>query len=187
MFDYKNPQHVLSYCKKAHGDQIRKYLKIPYWVHPQEVSEIVKTIEFTPNYCHTKEEIYAAAMFHDIIEDTDVTPEKMTLDFNERITELVLQVTNVSKYSDGNRALRNYIEIRHLSNGCPCGKTIKLADLISNTQSILTFDKGFAIVYLKEKEKLLPYLSQGAPELFEIASKILETSMGYLARDDEIV
>lgn len=54
------------------------------------------------------------------------------------------------------------------------GKTIKLADLISNSKSICEHDKDFAKVYIKEKELLLEVLTEGDPTLYAQAKDIVE-------------
>ena len=55
----------------------------------------------------------------------------------------------------------------------PDAKTIKLADLISNSHSIVKDDPNFAKVYMKEKAALLEVLTEGNAELFRQASDIV--------------
>lgn len=52
-------------------------------------------------------------------------------------------------------------------------KSIKLADLIDNTKSIVEFDKNFAKVYIREKEELLFVLEGGDQRLMDMAVKSL--------------
>ena len=177
-------QYTLQFCQKAHFGQKRKYLNIPYYLHPLEVAEITRTVSEDAK-CHSPSEIYRAALLHDVIEDTDITLDRLEFLFGGRIADLVYQVTDVSKPEDGNRAARKLLDRQKLGNACPDGQTIKLADLISNTQSILTFDKNFAVVYLNEKEKTLEYLQQGAPRLLEIANEILISSRELLKKPKE--
>nr|DAH57188.1 MAG TPA: HD domain-containing protein [Caudoviricetes sp.] len=58
--------------------------------------------------------------------------------------------------------------------GDPNSKTIKLADLISNSRSIVKHDKDFARVYIKEKELLLDVLTEGDTTLYAMAKQIVE-------------
>ena len=52
---------------EAHGDQRRKYTGEPYVVHPIQVADILeKEVEATT-------EMLAAAILHDVVEDTPVT------------------------------------------------------------------------------------------------------------------
>ena len=58
-------EKAIKYATEAHGDQKRKYTGEPYITHPIAVMEIVKTV------AHTKE-MLAAAVLHDVIEDTNL-------------------------------------------------------------------------------------------------------------------
>ena len=86
---------------------------------------------------------------------------------------LVRDLTDVSKPEDGNRAVRKEIDRQHTAQASPQAKTIKLADLISNTVSIVEHDPKFARIYLKEKALLLEVLTEGDPTLYAMATKLL--------------
>lgn len=51
-------------------------------------------------------------------------------------------------------------------------QTIKCADLISNTSSIVQYDPAFAKVYLEEKRLLLEVMGKADPRLWAIASEL---------------
>jgi len=53
-------------------------------------------------------------------------------------------------------------------------KTIKLADLINNTESICKYDSQFAAVYMKEKSLLLDVLGGGDEGLMSKARNIVD-------------
>ena len=53
---------------------------------------------------------------------------------------------------------------------------MKLADLISNTLTIVEFDPDFARVYLAEKARLLEVLKEGNASLHAMASMLLVQS-----------
>src|SRR5271157_433956 len=60
-----------------------------------------------PNTKYTDDaNVISAAMMHDVLEDTDVMAEEMRRVFGDAITDLVLEVTDVSRPSDGKRAVR---------------------------------------------------------------------------------
>jgi (p)ppGpp synthase/HD superfamily hydrolase len=103
----------------------------------------------------------AAAYLHDVVEDTGVTIEQIEREFGTEITELVSYLTDVSKPSDGNRKVRKTIDRKHTAKAPAAAKTVKLADLISNTQSIVKYDMNFAETYLEEKMELLSVLQHG--------------------------
>ena len=150
----------------AHRNQRRKYEDAPYVVHCERVARIVA--EYTND-----DNVIAAAMMHDVLEDTDVTAEEMRRVFGDKITDLVLEVTDVSRPSDGKRAVRKERDKEHLARSSAGGATIKLADLIDNCTSIAAHDKGFAPVYLREADALLTVLKHGDKRLWERARNTL--------------
>lgn len=147
--------------------QKRKYTNEPYYRHPYEVAQIVKGVGGTPS-------MVAAAYLHDCVEDTGV--DQWTIDrmFGAHIGDLVAGLTDVSKPEHGNRTARKQIDREHTALQSPECKTIKLADLISNSRSIVKHDKDFARVYIKEKELLLEVLTEGDATLYSQAKQIVE-------------
>jgi (p)ppGpp synthase/HD superfamily hydrolase len=115
-----------------------------------------------------------AGLLHDTLEDTQTTYEEICQHFGYRVADLVLQVTDISRPSDGNRAVRKARDREHLRLACPDAKTIKLADLIDNAFSIIEHDPKFAKVYMHEFELLLPLLQLGNEQLFDQAKTIIE-------------
>lgn len=146
--------------------QKRKYTGDPYWVHPERVAQTVADHGGTP-------EMIAAAWLHDTVEDTDVTIEDIVDSFGNHVADLVADLTDVSVPSDGNRAIRKAIDKDHSASASAEAQTIKLADLIDNTKSIVKHDSAFAKVYLKEKFMLLTVLTKGHPALLAKAWKLL--------------
>lgn len=152
------------FAEAAHGaiGQRRRYTNEPYVVHPIAVAEIVRGVPHTG-------EMIAAALLHDVVEDTPVTLEEVEAEFGVAVASLVEQLTDVSRPGDGNRARRKAIDRAHAGAGTPAAKTIKLADLIDNTESIFHYDPNFARVYLREKALLLEVLTEGDATLLALA------------------
>jgi (p)ppGpp synthase/HD superfamily hydrolase len=115
--------------------------------------------------------VIAAALLHDTVEDTGITAEEIRAAFGNRVAQLVLEVTD--PVVEGNRAFRKQAAQEHLARSSAEGATIKLADLIDNTSSIVKYDKGFARKYLTEKERLLEVLRHGSTALWQRASEVL--------------
>lgn len=155
------------FARNAHEGQLRKYTGEPYIVHPVEVMEIVKSVEHTEN-------MLIAALLHDVVEDCNVLIEDIHYLFGHVVRSMVNKLSDVSKPENGNRAVRKELDRLWISNAHPNTKTIKLADLISNSKSILEHDKDFAKVYIKEKELLLEVLTEGDPTLYAQAKDIVE-------------
>lgn len=169
IFDNSILVETLNFAKERHGEQKRKYTNDPYWTHPYAVALMLKRLG-APTY------VVQAALLHDVVEDTPTNQIEISLRFGNDVSRLVEEVTDVSKPSDGNRAARKQIDLNHLMKSSYWGATVKLADLIDNSRSIVEYDKGFARIYLKEKERLIHVLSHGHPVLFSYAGDILNLS-----------
>lgn len=159
-----------AYCfaKAAHDavGQVRKYTGEPYFTHPVAVAGIVSTVTHS-------EVMLAAALLHDTVEDTGVDLQEIEYQFGSNVAELIGWLTKVSRKEDGNRAMRNLIDLQHIAAAPAAAKTIKLADLIDNCKSIVSRDPKFAKVYLYEKAELLQVLLDGDASLWDQASKII--------------
>lgn len=166
MADHEIFELAREKCIEWHGDQRRKYTGEPYYTHPFEVADILRGIG-------ADDEVVIAGYLHDVLEDTPVRDSTIRYHFGERVVALVLQVTDVSCPEDGNRSIRKAIDRDHLAEGCADAQTIKLADLISNTRSIVSHDPDFARLYLREKAELLVVLTKGNPDLHARASEIV--------------
>ena len=73
---------AIIFATRAHSGTYRKGTMIPYIVHPIEAAAIVSTITADPD-------MIAAAVLHDVVEDTDATVEEIRFFFNDRIATLV--------------------------------------------------------------------------------------------------
>lgn len=172
MFDIVEKARIYATAAHAAVGQKRKYTFEPYIVHPADVVEIVKTIPHT-------EAMLAAAWLHDVVEDTHITLSELRDEFAGEIYELVYWLTNVSKPSDGNRAVRKELDRIHLSTAPAEAQTIKLADLISNTRTILIHDPDFAKVYVPEKISLIETMDKGDISLRKRAMEMLQPEKKY--------
>ena len=154
---------------KAHEGQFRKYSGMPYIVHPIEVATIVQTVEHS-------DEMIAAALLHDVVEDTDYSFEDIAKEVSPEVADLVKGLTDVSSPQDGNRKVRKAIDKDHLAEQNAEVQTIKLADVISNSQDIKANDPKFAKVYIEEMKALLEVLTKGNKTLYAKAKEIVYSS-----------
>jgi (p)ppGpp synthase/HD superfamily hydrolase len=150
--------------------QVRKYTGEPYIVHPAAVVKIVRSVPHT-------EEMLAAAWLHDTVEDTEATLDEIERECGVDVAELVEMLTDPSRPEDGSRTRRKAIDRAHTAKASPAAKTVKLADLIDNTRSIVKADPRFARIWLDEKRKLLEVLREGDPRLWGIAAGIVEDEL----------
>ena len=178
-------QKAEKFAQEAHKDHQRKYTGDPYYVHLDEVRNIVKQAGGTV-------EQQAAALLHDTVEDTSVTPADVTREFGPKIAKLVVELTDVSKPEDGNRKTRKAIDRDKLAGVSAEAQTVKYADLISNGRDIGKNDPKFAKVYHAEKADLLRVMTKGNQNLRKQAIDMLpdelksvvneETPFGLLSR-----
>ncbi len=155
---------VFATAAHAAVGQTRKYTFEPYIVHPAEVAKIVRDAGGT-------EAMIAAAWLHDTVEDTGVTIEVIRGEFGVEVAELVGWLTDVSRPEHGNRAHRKALDRAHSAAAPAEAQTVKLADLISNTRSIMAHDVAFAKTYLEEKRLLLEVMTKGDATLMAVARK----------------
>tara|TARA_Y100001973_G_C5167420_1_gene316968 strand:- start:131 stop:625 length:495 start_codon:yes stop_codon:yes gene_type:complete len=155
-----------AFATAAHTGQVRKYTKEPYIVHPIEVMQIVMTVKHD-------EAMLAAALLHDVVEDTDYTIEDILREFGPDVASLVDDLTDVSRPEDGNRAHRKSLDRAHSAKASPRAQTVKLADLISNARDIVKHDQKFAKVFLDEKRQLLEVMTLGDSSLYAIAKSLV--------------
>jgi (p)ppGpp synthase/HD superfamily hydrolase len=169
------------FARAAHGaiDQRRKYDGSAYINHPAEVASILLRFATGP----VAEEQVAAAWLHDVVEDTKITLDDIRDCFGEEVESLVEALTDVSRPEDGNRRVRKQKDLDHTAAASPLAKSIKLADLISNSRSIVQHDPDFARVYLHEKTRILEVCSDADPGLLAEAYRVLNESRELLRKD----
>lgn len=146
-------EDAIKFAVLAHKDQKRKYTNEPYIVHPVAVAKLVYPVT-------SDIDVLSAAVLHDVIEDTDIGYRPIRKAFGARTANLVAELTNTTPLSAGNRALRKELECQRLAGVSAEAQTIKLADLIDNASSIVTYDKEFAKTYMKEMSDLVKALTK---------------------------
>ena len=165
--DIVHKAQVFAIAAHAAVGQRRKYTNEPYIVHPAEVARIVASVpSSTPD-------MVAAAWLHDTVEDTGVTLTDIHMNFGPEIAALVGWLTDVSKPEDGPRWYRKKLDREHTAQAPAEAQTIKLADLISNTSSIMKYDPKFAKTYLEEKRLMLEVMTRGDAGLMAEARKFI--------------
>ena len=77
---------AIAFAVEAHDGMRRKKGSLPYILHPMEAAVIVGTMTEDQN-------IIAAAVLHDVVEDAGVTMEVVEEKFGQRVKELVASET----------------------------------------------------------------------------------------------
>ena len=79
-------EEAARFAIRAHSGMMRKKEHVPYILHPMEVASIASTMS-------ADEDLLAAALLHDTVEDTDTTAEEIEERFGKRVAELVASET----------------------------------------------------------------------------------------------
>jgi GTP diphosphokinase / guanosine-3',5'-bis(diphosphate) 3'-diphosphatase len=155
---------AMIFARTVHRDQRRKYTGNPYADHLAEVAGIVATVAVET--IHHQAAMVAAAWLHDCIEDQGVTVQTLEEKFGQKVAHAVLALSDLE---EGNRAARKAASRARLAAAPWWVQAVKVADLISNTDSIVQHDPTFARVYLEEKRLLLDALQFADHRLVEMA------------------
>ena len=123
---------AIIFAVRAHAGTERRGKGFPYIVHPMEAVEIVATM--TPD-----QELLAAAVLHDTVEDTDVTIEQIRTEFAERVASFVAAESDephqrpdsVENWHD-----RKQAAINRIARASRDAKIVALGDKLSNMRAI---------------------------------------------------
>lgn len=161
--------HANIFAAGAHAaiDQRRKYTSEPYIVHPRSVAQILR------NYGYETDVMYAAALLHDVIEDTAVTEDVLHREFHfhpfrKAMIQVVVELTNVPR-EFGNRKERKIEDRKRLAAASPVAHTIKCADIVDNITGISLRDPKFGEIYAEESLNTLAVLNDADSTLREFA------------------
>lgn len=120
------------YAIEAHAGTERRGKGFPYILHPMEAAAIVATITPDP-------EILAAAILHDVIEDTDRTVEDLRREFGDRIAEMVAAESDnpmAHLSEEASWHARKQAAIDRLARAPHDSKIVALGDKLSNMRAI---------------------------------------------------
>lgn len=155
---------AFALAEAAHRGQVRKYSFRPYIAHPVSVSLAVQRhfADRCDGFKHIliadfHEEMAAAALLHDVIEDCGVTYQDLNAHLGKNVADLVAWLTNPTKGSQLPRADRKKQDRDHIARAPWTAKLIKIYDRTDNLLEIDPAD-DFVKLYLDESEALLEVL-----------------------------
>lgn len=123
---------AILFATQAHKEVMRKGSNLPYILHPLETGIIVSTLT-------DDEIIIAAAILHDVLEDTETTYEELKAEFGVA-ADLVRSETEDKRRNlppEATWKIRKQETINHLTRETRIGvKQIALADKLSNIRSM---------------------------------------------------
>lgn len=157
------PQILWAAEAYALGRQpLRKHAEDPYIFHPLSVAMAADDLGMSRN-------LIEAALFHDIVEDTDFTVADIASLWGQNVARYVGYMTEVP--TEGNRAERKSRELARLVHwGGPDLQTLKILDLWDNARSIFAHEgfAKFAPVFLREAVALADALTLADPNALDM-------------------
>jgi guanosine-3',5'-bis(diphosphate) 3'-pyrophosphohydrolase len=138
-------EHAFAFAARAHDGQQRRSGE-PFIDHPFAVARILAEL-------HLDEETLAAALLHDVVEDTGVETEQLKAEFGEEIAKLVDGVTKLTRIQFQSREhaeAENYRKMIVAMAQDPRVILIKLADRLHNMRTIEYLGKQKQIQKAKE-------------------------------------
>ena len=125
-------EEAIRFATEAHSGQRRRRENTPYILHPLEVAAIVGTMS-------ADEELLAAAVLHDTVEDTAVTAEEILARFGPRVAALVAAETENKREElppEETWLIRKQESLEELRQAeDPAVKLLWLGDKLSNMRS----------------------------------------------------
>ena len=166
-----------NYADNLHSGQTRQSGE-PYITHPLNVAYILAEM-------HADRDTICAGLLHDTLEDTNITKEDISHDFNQNVANLVDGVTKLSKMNFSSKQDQNYANTRKIITGITEDVRIiiiKLADRLHNMRT-LQFKSEF-----KQKENALETMEIFVPlayyiGAYRIKSELEDLSLQYLKPD----
>ncbi|MGZ3235861.1 MAG: HD domain-containing protein [Burkholderiaceae bacterium] len=121
---------ALEFAARKHRDKRRKDASAsPYINHPIQLARVL-AVEGKI----TDEQVIAAAILHDTIEDTETTPDELRQRFGITVASIVEEVTDDKSLP---KEVRKQLQIDHAPHVSRRAKLVKLADKICNVRDIL--------------------------------------------------
>ncbi|MBO5955497.1 MAG: bifunctional (p)ppGpp synthetase/guanosine-3',5'-bis(diphosphate) 3'-pyrophosphohydrolase [Clostridia bacterium] len=143
---------AFNYAKEKHEGQLRVSGE-PFFTHPIAVANILADMELDSSSV-------AAALLHDVVEDTDVTDEDITREFGETIALLVAGVTKLGKIAYTSNEDQQIENLRKMFLAMARDVrviVIKLADRLHNMRTLKSMPEH------KQREKARETLEVFAP------------------------
>ena len=172
--DSKFIMKAYNYAIEKHGDQ-RRNSGEPYIIHPLQVAYILAEMGLD-------EQTIAAALLHDVVEDTDATNQDIIREFGEEVAEMVAGVTKLSNIQFAT-VEENQVE-NYRKMFLAMGKDIrviliKLADRLHNMRTLKYLKRDRQIANAKETMELYSPLANRLG-LYNIKAELDDLSFKYL-------
>ncbi|MFX1499572.1 MAG: HD domain-containing protein [Promethearchaeota archaeon] len=172
MRDFSNYWKAISFAFIKYGNLRRKSKEIPYVVHPIRITAILQAADFN-EFDH--EDLMIAALFHDLLEDTDTDLNEIENHFGKKIGKIVVELTK----PEGAKGRKKDNWLENFVNNSKEAKIIKLADRIDNIldmQDIWDIEKQRS--YLDQAKIILKSCGDANKQLAQKLDDLIEQISG---------
>lgn len=150
-------EKAVKVAVEAHWNQKRKGDGLPYILHPLMVALKLVKHDFP-------DKVIAAAMTHDILEDTEYSEEKFRKELGDDVLEIVKAVSN-DKSLPWEEKKKKYVE--SVRKGSVAAKAVAVADKIDNLKSLL-------MAYEKQGPALWQRFNRGKDQKIWFENEVLK-------------
>jgi guanosine-3',5'-bis(diphosphate) 3'-pyrophosphohydrolase len=169
MNDFSRYWDALTFVFSRHDEQKRKSGNIPYVIHPIRVALILRSVGFSE---FEQEDLMIAALFHDLIEDTETTFEEISKKFGKQVALIVDELsrpvnTNKDDWID-------MFETKSME-----AKIIKMADRIDNLKDMPSskWTRETQIKYAQQGNLILKHCEHANLKLAEILKRTIQETL----------
>ncbi|MCA9015755.1 MAG: bifunctional (p)ppGpp synthetase/guanosine-3',5'-bis(diphosphate) 3'-pyrophosphohydrolase [Planctomycetaceae bacterium] len=160
-------EHAVRLAAVAHKSQKRKSSGVPYIAHPLSVCLILMKAGFQ------EESILAAAVLHDVVEDTELTIEELSELFSADVIHYVAEMTEVKETHEGKKRSwrdRKQDHIQVMQQATLGARAIELADKLHNLEAML-FD-----LQTEDKQEFWGHFGASPEEIVQYYHAMIEAA-----------
>jgi (p)ppGpp synthase/HD superfamily hydrolase len=120
-------KEALAFARERHAGQLRDLDDLPFVTHPVEVACLLHEAGYS-------DEVVAAGVLHDVLEDTDAELSELEAQFGPRVAELVAAVSDdpaIEDHAERKAALR-----RQVARAGECAAAVFAADKVSKAREL---------------------------------------------------
>ena len=122
MREFENLWKGLSFAFLKYGSLKRKSIDIPYVIHPIRVALILRATGFSE---FKDKSLFLAALFHDLLEDTDLSFEDLRQEYGIQVASIVKELSKPEECNKDDW-------LHSFGSASKEAKIIKIADRIDN-------------------------------------------------------
>jgi (p)ppGpp synthase/HD superfamily hydrolase len=145
---------AMGYAIAKHGDQ--KYGDKPYSDHLRAVAQLLYILARPEE--DVVDDVMAAALLHDVLEDTDARPEEIEQLFGANVLEIVRACTKTDEDLCRRCAFRRTVKALKVNRWA---LPVKLADRLANMQNSLANRSTHLNMYVREYPEFKQLLHDG--------------------------